>query len=423
MSVFRSDFAVRVQKVTKSFRVHGERNQTLKDKVIYAGRGKYKNFVALDDVSVDIPRGATVGLIGVNGSGKSTLLKVISRILYPDKGTVEVKGRVSSLLELGAGFHPDFTGEENIFLNGSLMGLSKKELAKKLDEIVDFSELGDFIREPIRGYSSGMYMRLAFSIATAVNPDILLIDEILAVGDAAFQAKCMSRLKELQQAEKTLVLVTHDSGSVERFCDTAVWLDGSKVRMEGKPQEVVRAYLSQTFIRSHEGATMSFNWNAEPVNVDLHSKEGTVVQGDDENGANGVAPVSLRQLRGTSQLGEGIVETGQGLDIKATVDVKDYTGLLVPRVSFYAEDGTSLLETDMLVDTQKSLAVERTTRVSFEFKVPHLNLMPGEYKVHVELWTDDGEPVVTSAAPIALTVVGNDGGHGYLLLEREWLTI
>ncbi|MDP9728094.1 ABC transporter ATP-binding protein [Alicyclobacillus tolerans] len=236
------DYAIRVKNVTKKFKIYGERNQTLKEKLLYAGRAKHKEFIALDNVSLDIERGTTIGLIGVNGSGKSTLLKIISRILYPDTGAVEVNGRVSSLLELGAGFHPEFTGLENIFLNGSLMGLSKKELSKRVDEIIEFSELGDFIYEPIRGYSSGMYMRLAFSIATLIEPDILLLDEVLAVGDAAFQAKCMRKMEELKNKNRTIVLVSHDSNAVRRICDSAVLLNKSKIIEKGSCELVINRY-------------------------------------------------------------------------------------------------------------------------------------------------------------------------------------
>ncbi|MCL6444267.1 MAG: ABC transporter ATP-binding protein [Alicyclobacillus sp.] len=238
-----ADYAIRVQGVSKVFRLHLERNSTLKEKLLYAGRAKHRSFVALQDITMDIPRGSTVALLGVNGSGKSTLLKIISRILYPTTGIVEVYGRMSSLLELGAGFHPDFTGYENIFLNGSLLGLSKREIREKVDEIVAFSELEDFIHEPVRCYSSGMYMRLAFSVATAVEPEILLIDEVLAVGDAGFQAKCLARLRELQAQGKTIVMVTHDTGVVEEFCDLVVWLHNGRVQIISTPEVCVPAYL------------------------------------------------------------------------------------------------------------------------------------------------------------------------------------
>lgn len=246
-----SSNAITIDHVTKRFRVHTERHSTLKEKVLFAGRSRYREFTALEDVSLTVPRGSTVGLLGVNGSGKSTLLKLVSRILYPDAGTIRVDGRVSSLLELGAGFHLDFTGRENIFLNGSLLGLTKRDIRSKIDTIVDFSELGDFIDEPVRSYSSGMYMRLAFSIAVAIEPEILLIDEILAVGDSAFQQKCIDRIRGLQGDGKTIMIVSHDLGKIAELCDHAVWIDKASVRTEGDPTVCIPEYLEQTTMATH----------------------------------------------------------------------------------------------------------------------------------------------------------------------------
>lgn len=236
--------AIIIKDVTKKFRIYKEKNTTLKERLIYAGRSKYTEFLAVDNVCLTLPTGRTVGLIGQNGSGKSTLLKLMTRILYPTKGTIEVNGRVSSLLELGAGFHPDFTGRENIFMNASILGLSRKEIDRKLDEIIAFSELEEFIDNPIRSYSSGMYMRLAFSVAINVNPDILLIDEILAVGDVAFQQKCLGFIKRLREQGKTIVIVSHDHGAIEQLCDTVVWMNRGKMVKAGDPQEVIPEYLA-----------------------------------------------------------------------------------------------------------------------------------------------------------------------------------
>lgn len=236
---------IEVKHVTKVFRVHSEKRTTLKERLVRLGGSGYRDFIALQDINFDIMRGSTTALIGTNGSGKSTLLKILSRIIFPTSGEVRIRGRVSSLLELGAGFHPDFTGYENIFLNAAIMGFSKSEIKKRLNEIVEFSELEDFIHEPVRNYSSGMYMRLAFSVATVIDPEILLVDEVLAVGDAAFQEKCLRRLKQLQAQGVTIVLVTHDSGIVERFCDQAVWLHNSRVRMIGDATECLTQYRKE----------------------------------------------------------------------------------------------------------------------------------------------------------------------------------
>ena len=197
---------------------------------------------ALRGVDLVVPRGKTVALIGRNGSGKSTLLKLITGIYKPTVGTVQVNGRISSLLELGAGFHPDFSGRENILINGIILGMTRAEIRARTDDIIAFSELGDFVDEPVRTYSSGMYMRLAFAVATHVDPDILLVDEVLAVGDEHFSKKSLAKMMEFKKAGKTIVLVTHDLGTVERWCDLCAWVDGGRIRRLGPPHEVVAEY-------------------------------------------------------------------------------------------------------------------------------------------------------------------------------------
>ncbi len=234
--------AVEVRDIWKKFRLYHDKAYSLKERLIFWGRQKADDFWALKGVSLSVPRGTTVGLIGRNGSGKSTLLKIISRILYPTHGEVKVNGHVSTLLELGAGFHTDFTGRENIFLNASILGLNRKETKKRLDDIIAFAELEDFIDNPIRNYSSGMYMRLGFAVAVHVDPDILLIDEVLAVGDLAFKEKCLAKIRELQKRGTTIILVSHAPKQVQELCDMAVWLDRGQVRLMGPAGEVAQAY-------------------------------------------------------------------------------------------------------------------------------------------------------------------------------------
>ena len=235
--------AIEIQNLTKKFRIYADQGQSLKEKLLSKKRRKYEERTVLDGISLTVEPGEAIGLVGKDGSGKSTLLKLMSRILYPDGGSVKLNGRVSSLIELGAGFHPDMTGRENIFTNASIFGLTHKEIEARLDEIIEFSEMQEFIDNPVRTYSSGMYMRLAFSVAIHVGADILLIDEILAVGDAAFQAKCFERLMEIKAAGTTIVIVSHSMAQLERICDRTVWIDGGKLRMEGAPNEVHPAYL------------------------------------------------------------------------------------------------------------------------------------------------------------------------------------
>ena len=234
---------IRVKNLSKAFRIYHDRGVTLKEKILFRSMAKYTTLKVLDNVDLDIETGKTVALIGKNGSGKSTLLKLMSKIIYPDSGVIEIDGKISSLLELGAGFHPDFSGRENIYFNASIFGLSKKEIESKFDEIIEFSELGEFIDNPVRTYSSGMYMRLAFSVAINVGADVLLIDEILAVGDANFQKKCFNKIRDLKAEKRTIKLVTHDLAAAKEFCDEAVWLDEGKIAGRGTPEAVIGEYL------------------------------------------------------------------------------------------------------------------------------------------------------------------------------------
>ena len=238
-----NDYAIRVKDLYKDFKLNSDKARTLKEKILFSKRNKVDKVHILKDITLDIKKGETVALIGTNGSGKSTLLKLMTKIIFPTKGTIKVNGKLTSLLELGAGFHPDFTGRENIYFNAAIFGLTKHEIDKRLNTIIEFSELGDFIDSPVRTYSSGMYMRLAFSVAINVDADILLIDEILAVGDKHFQDKCFAKLHELKNSEKTIVIVTHDLAQVKKLCNRAVWIKDGKIKMDGNPKEVVDKYI------------------------------------------------------------------------------------------------------------------------------------------------------------------------------------
>lgn len=239
-----TEYSIQVEHVEKSFRVFLDKGQSFKERLLFRKRNRYEIRPVLRDISFQVKRGEAVGLVGHNGCGKSTTLKLLTKILYPDKGTITMKGRVSSLIELGAGFHPDMSGRENIYTNASIFGLTKKEIDARLQTIIDFSELEEFIDNPVRTYSSGMYMRLAFSVAIHVNADILLIDEILGVGDVNFQQKCFQRLQEIKAAGTTIVIVSHAMEQIEQICDRSIWIDNGKIREEGIPKYVHEHYLS-----------------------------------------------------------------------------------------------------------------------------------------------------------------------------------
>lgn len=238
--------AIEIRNMCKSFKIQNSQSHSLKNMFIFHEKNKKDRHEVLFDINLDIKKGETVCLIGNNGCGKSTLLKLMTKIIYPNKGTVNTNGKIASLLELGAGFHPDFTGRENIYFNSAVFGMSHEQIEKRVNDIIEFSELGAFIDEPIRTYSSGMYMRLAFSIAINVDADILLIDEILAVGDQHFQDKCYEKLKELRDnTDKTIVIVSHSLGVVKELCQRAIWIYKGHIKLDGDPAYVIAEYLEQ----------------------------------------------------------------------------------------------------------------------------------------------------------------------------------
>jgi ABC-type polysaccharide/polyol phosphate transport system ATPase subunit len=238
--------AVIVDHVSLKYRLYKERNNSLKSAVLRGRHSIHEDFWALTDVSFEVPAGSTFGLIGRNGAGKSTLLKCLARILYPDRGKITVNGRMASMLELGSGFHPELSGRENVFLNGSILGMSRKEVARKFDEIVEFSGVEKFIDQPVRNYSSGMYVRLGFAVAINVDPDILVVDEILAVGDAAFRKKSAQKFREFKDSGRTVIMVTHSTGNIREMCDTAAWIDQGRLVEIGDVNEVADAYTTAT---------------------------------------------------------------------------------------------------------------------------------------------------------------------------------
>lgn len=238
-----SNIAVSVNNVSKSFRLYHERNQTLKATIMRGKRSVHEDFWALKDVTFDVPVGTTFGLIGSNGSGKSTLLKCLAQIYYPNEGSITHHGRVAAMLEVGSGFHSELSGRENIFLNGSILGMSRKEVESKLDDIIEFSGVERFIDQPVKNYSSGMYVRLGFAIAINVDPDILVVDEVLAVGDAEFQEKCFSKFRDFRRSGKTVILVSHSTETVKAMCDQAAWIDHGELQCVGEAVPTIDAYL------------------------------------------------------------------------------------------------------------------------------------------------------------------------------------
>lgn len=239
-----TEIVIDVKDVKKQFKSYRDKASSIKERFVNPTRGRHENVMVLRGINFQVRRGEAVGIIGKNGCGKSTTLKLLTRILYPTEGTVHIKGRISSLIELGAGFHPDMTGRENIYTNASIFGLTRKEVEKRLNDIVRFSELEEFIDQPVRTYSSGMYMRLAFAVAINVDADVLLIDEILAVGDAAFQKKCFEKLKEIKASGTTIVIVSHSMDQMYKICDRLIWIEEGLIKEEGVPRLIGEKYLA-----------------------------------------------------------------------------------------------------------------------------------------------------------------------------------
>lgn len=245
-----SGIAVDVDNVSKRFRLYQERNQTLKSAIMRRRRSVHEDFWALRDISFQVPEGSTFALIGSNGSGKSTLLKCLAKIYRPTEGSITHHGKLAAMLEVGSGFHTELSGRENIYLNGSILGMSKKEIDSKYDEILDFSGVEQFIDQPVKNYSSGMFVRLGFSIAINVRPDILVVDEVLAVGDAEFQQRCFKKFAELRREGRTVILVSHSLETVRQMCDSAAWIDRGVLQQVGETDGVVKAYLDSLHLDS-----------------------------------------------------------------------------------------------------------------------------------------------------------------------------
>ena len=280
--------AVSIDGLWKYFRMYHEKNQYLKSTMLNGRRSRFDEFWALKDISFEIPEGSTFGIIGSNGSGKSTLLKCLAGILTPDRGSLQVNGRISALLELGAGFHPDLTGRENVFLNGAILGMTNREIEKNFDDIIEFAGLGQFIDTPVKNYSSGMVVRLGFAIATNVDPEILIIDEVLAVGDASFQQRCFEKIESFRKDGRTIILVSHGLPQVTQLCSMAAWLDRGSLRMIGTAFDVVSEYTGV----SHEARPKATaedigdRWGtgeADITSVQLLNKQGQIVDDFETN--------------------------------------------------------------------------------------------------------------------------------------------
>jgi ABC-type polysaccharide/polyol phosphate transport system ATPase subunit len=382
-----ADYAIALHNVSKAYRLWGRRSQfaTLKSALLKrdVALTPEASVEAVKKVSFAVDRGEAFGIVGRNGSGKSTLLKIISGILKPTSGNVKVNGRIAALIELGAGFHPEITGRENVYINGIMLGLSRREIESRFDKIVEFSGIAPFIDQPVKTYSSGMYVRLGFAVAVHVDPDILLIDEVLSVGDEEFSAKCVAKIQEMKYRGVTLVFVTHQLGQVRDLCDRALWLDHGEMAAVGDPVRVVDQYLQQV-----AGTTMvpGASPGGEP---DAGEAPATTRSGDEEE-RWGSGEVLLKRVALTDARGRELVALGAGASvvIELDVDVRVPQDDFVFGIGIYHADGACVYGTNTDLEGLVAERLESSGRV--RFMMPSLDLVAGTYRVDAAVHTRNG---------------------------------
>jgi ABC-type polysaccharide/polyol phosphate transport system ATPase subunit len=387
--------AIEVRGVRKTYRRYGRRRQfgTLKSALL-SGRvlrdlRPDETFDALKGVSFDVPSGRTFGIVGRNGSGKSTMLKLIAGIGRPTDGTVTVRGRVSALIELGAGFHPEISGRENVYINGMMLGLTKREIAARFDEIVDFAELQEFIDAPVKTYSSGMYMRLGFAVAIHVDPDVLLVDEVLAVGDESFTHKCLDKFAEFHRRGRTVLLVTHSLDLVTRFCDEALWLDAGVLRIQGDPRRVIDAYLLD--VAKTEDTALARAAAAVDIAIPHASDEPPdmfkAVEG--RWGSREVEIVAVDLIGGDGRPSH-VFQSGDPMEIRLRVQATQAVTDLVFGVGIFNAEGICCYGTNTRIEGASSGSLNGGGEV--RFAIDRLDLVDGTYKVDVAAHRENGAP-------------------------------
>lgn len=426
-----NDNVIEVRDVKKKFKVYYDKGHTLKERAISAKRNKYEDREILKGISFGIKRGDAVGLIGHNGCGKSTTLKLLTRIMYPDSGNIEIKGRVSSLLELGAGFHPDMSGRENIYINASIFGLSKKEIESRINDIIEFSELEEFIDNPVRTYSSGMYMRLAFSVAINVNADILLIDEILAVGDVNFQAKCFNKMMEIKNKGTTIVLVSHSMEQIEMLCDRSIWIHEGQIRMDGDSREVGHEYLAymgrvrkdaveNELTQKNEEKVQEKEREEQESENDETAVEEQETQEKEEEVRIGSGEARFKAVRSRNLQGEERYTFGFGEAIQFELEYEVYEKLknVVLGLSIFRIDGVRCYGTNTKVDGLPSVDLLEDGKATIVFD--DVRLLPAKYYVDVciEKKVDDYADYWNNINEFE--VISNERDIGVMRMPHSW---
>lgn len=378
--------AIEVRNVKKTFRLYKDKGHSLKEKILFEERNRYELRTVLKGISFDIKKGEAVGLIGHNGCGKSTTLKLLTKIMYPDSGTVEIKGRVSSLLELGAGFHPDMSGRDNIYINASIFGLTRKEIEARIDEIIEFSELGHYIDSPVRTYSSGMYMRLAFSVAINVNAEVILIDEILSVGDLNFQSKCLKKLQQIKRQGTTIVIVSHSMEQIESICDRSIWLNDGQIVEDNVPSYVNRKYLE--FMGDYNFANSAAPDSSTSNEGELTEEEKYMLRF--ERKGNGDLRIKRVYCCNLSDEEQNVFATDEDLSIVIEYKMTNPTDVDV-YIGISRDDYMLCYSTSYHAETGSHIAIEKDGVIKIQF--PKMKLLPSRYMLDVHVSDKSGNEV------------------------------
>ncbi len=400
---------IEVKDVTKSFKVYLDKGSQLKERLLFRKRSRYEERKVLRGISFSVKKGEAIGLIGHNGCGKSTTLKLLTRIMYPDSGSIKMQGRVSSLIELGAGFHPDMSGRENIYTNAAIFGLNKKEIDSRIQSIIDFSELKDFIDNPVRTYSSGMYMRLAFSVAINVDADILLIDEILAVGDANFQSKCFNKLREIKSHGTTIVIVSHSLGQIEQICDRSIWIHDGLIKAEGPPKEIDLEYLDY------------MSRKIQDRNKKSEEAADTEEPAENKDGKRwGSGEARIKRIRSFASDGTEQSVFRVGEDIRLTVDytVKKPVQDAVIGFGIFDMNGVQCYGTNTRIDKLPEMTL--TKDGTAEITMKNVQLLSGEYMIDIAIEQGEGIPVDYYRQAYKIQMLSAYGDAGIARIDHTW---
>ena len=395
----KAENAIEVHDIKKSFRVYLDKGRTLKELVLFSKRRKYEERQVLQGISFEVKKGEALGLIGHNGCGKSTTLKLLTRIMYPDSGTIEMRGRVSSLIELGAGFHPDMSGRQNIYTNASIFGLTRKEIDARVDNIIEFSELEAFIDNPVRTYSSGMYMRLAFAVAINVDADILLVDEILAVGDANFQAKCFNKVREIKANGTTIVIVSHSLGQIEEICERSIWIHEGKIQKEGNPREVHPAYLEYMGQKRPEAASEK-------------------VKSEGERPGDGRVRIKTVEVISGKEGESNVFRTGEPVTLNISYNVVEKVEEASIGLEVYNGDGVKCYSTDTRTEKMDYIKLERDGEIHLILE--NLELLNGKYTMDFSIKSKDSFPIDSYTKAFSFEMYSDVKDTGISRLAHKW---